>query len=183
MERLDDFSQFARAKRNAEDGPIPQIVLTNENTRELLEIVTHFDLFPFAFRRSNPSKGYVGIDFARREFAPTTDFDYLTSRYARNSMYVSGRLKRNPLLRGAAKILIQRFKIPARDLEVCFAVPPTLMAYFNWKAFRSCQDAGLEPKNVNVCKAQLVRSGRTWVLRVNHFQLRNGRQIPARRAS
>jgi hypothetical protein len=183
MERLDDFSQFARARRNPDDGPIPRIILTNQNARELLEVVTHFDLFPFAFRRSKPSQGYVGIDFARREFAPTKDFDYLTSRYARNSMYVGGRLKRNPLLQGAARVLVSRFEIPAKDLEVCLAVPPTLMAYFNWKAFQSCQDAGLEPKNVSLCMAELVRSGRTWVLRVDQFQLRDGRNVPARRAS
>ncbi|RMG09198.1 MAG: hypothetical protein D6731_20220, partial [Planctomycetota bacterium] len=180
MARLDDFAEFRRSRRDPDDGPIPGILLTNTDARELLDVVAHFDLFPIAFRRSEPARGYVAIDFARGQMQPTKDFDYISERYAKNTMYIRGPLRRNPLFRSAARELIRRFGIPARDLEVCFLVPRPFMAYLNWKAFKTCEQAGVDPAAVRVCKGALVRRGRTWVLRVEEFAMKDGRQIPVR---
>jgi hypothetical protein len=181
MQRLDDFVEFRQSRRNESDGPIPGILLTNRDTREWQEIIAHFGLFPFAFRRSEPGKGYVAIDFARRDMHPTRDFGYL-SRYARNTMYVRGSLKRAPLMVGSARALIRQFRIAPSDLEMAFAIPRPLMAYLNWKAFKTCEQARIDPSEVSVCEGTLVRRGRTWVLRVDVFVRRNGQRVPVRGA-
>lgn len=182
MERLDDFTEFRNAERNHEDGPIPGILLTNENTREWLEIIAHFDLFPIAFRRTEPSKGYVAIDFSRGEMAPTSDFDYLTERYSKKTMYVRGRLRRAPLFASSERALTKTLRVPPRDLSVCFAIPRPLMAYLNWKAFKTCEASGVEASKVRTCLGRLVRRGNTWVLRVDQLVLKTGATVQARGA-
>ena len=69
--------------------------------------------------------------------------------------------------------MAKHYQQPASRWRINLAIPRRLMGYMNWKALTSCQEAGLDPKQVVSCQGKLVHNGRDWSLQIHAFQVKD----------
>ncbi|HBP21160.1 MAG TPA: hypothetical protein DEA08_25655, partial [Planctomycetes bacterium] len=171
---LEDYRTF-RSSRKPDEDAIPNVAIKDWTEAELVDLIGFFDILPFAYRQSDPGKGYITIDFDRRDFVISTNFDYLGQRYARNFMRIHRDVGHSPMLRSAAGAISQKFKIPRNDLQLRLAVPRKLMAYLRWRSYETCREAGLDPSTVSLCEGRIGRRGDTFHFAVKTIRLKDGR--------
>ena len=147
----------------------------DEISTELLDIIATYGIQPYAYLPENTQAGYSLIDLGRRRFDPLSqDYAFLSDRYTSNAVIaLTDELLHKPLFQGLMGAMAKHYQQPASRWRINLAIPRRLMGYMNWKALTSCQEAGLDPKQVVSCQGKLVHNGRDWSLQIHAFQVKD----------